>query len=73
MFKPRPDYIIGHLVQSSRMSIHLAKSVCPYVGICPSLWAYAKTATKQPKMIGFRIFKCPWNHLDEPDPTMPIT
>ena len=32
-----------------------------------------KTAAKWPKMIGFWIFKCLWNCLDEPDSTVPIT
>ena len=39
--------------------------------VCP--WILAKTAAKQPKIIRFRIFKCLWNRLDEPDSTVPIT
>ena len=56
--------VIRHLVRSSGMSLHLAKSVRLSVHLSIRPLPLAKTAAKWPKMIRFRIFKCLWNHLD---------
>ena len=49
--------IIIYPVWSSGMSIHLAKSIHLSISVIIHLWTLAKTAAKQPKMIGFKIFK----------------